>query len=266
MDIEVSPSGKEKDPGANEDASSMPDGGRFAVSVESATEEEAPLAGRIRTRLYDGDGGMSLAMHPFRFYRGKFYGSMVFCGGRPQGRLSNTASENEPADADKVKAWLEALLESRSAAGSLETAREEVAEEASKVLCVDGCWHYEIGEPRYEVATFGPGRNDGGTLVFVQTGYDDRIASSSYFNANDYEAAKEKALSLAKQRGDTESVEYILSKAESDELERIEVLAPWAFTCDPATEHTGYDPFVASLLEAFGIPLGVVVVRAVRVG
>lgn len=226
----------------------------FTEHVKEVADEDAPLAGRIRTRLFDEDEDPSFAMHPLRYYQGRFYGAMTFCEGEPQGLLCCEACDNEPPDDRKVKAWLMEVLESRLESGA-SNARKAVHAEAAKMLVVDGEWYYETGEPRYEVVTVGPGRNVGGTALFIETDYHPQIAPSSYFNAKDFDSARLRALTLAEERGDSVSVRFILEEGKADGLERIEVLMPKAFTCDPKADHTDYDPFAAILVQTLGIPV-----------
>lgn len=226
----------------------------FTEHIKEVTSEEAPLAGRIRTRLYNENRNVSFAMHPLRHYQGRFYGAMTFCEGEPQGLLCCRARDNEPPDDRKVKAWLMEVLESRLGNGASK-ARKAIHAEAGKMLIVDGEWYYETGEPRYEVVTVGPGHNAGGTVFFIETDYHPLIAPSSYFNAKDFDPARLRALTLAEERGDSVSVSFILEEGEADGLERIEVLMPEAFACDPEKDHVDYDPFAATLAQMLGIPV-----------
>lgn len=226
----------------------------FTEHVKEVAGEDAPLAGRVRTRLYDEERDTSFTMHPLRYYQGRFYGAMTFCEGKPQGLLCCRECDNEPPDDRKVKAWLMEVLESRMESGASK-ARKAAHAEAAKMLIVDGEWYYETGEPRYEVVAVGPGRNVGGTAFFIETDYHPLIAPSSYFNAKDFDSARLRALTLAEERGDSVSISFILGEGKADGLERIEVLMPEAFTCDPEVDHTDYDPFAAELVQTLGIPV-----------
>lgn len=237
----------------------------FTEHVKEVTGKDAPLAGRIRTRLCDEETDPSFAMHPLRYYQGRFYGAMTFCEGEPQGLLCCRACDNEPPDDRKVKAWLTEVLESRLGKGASKV-RKAVHAEAAKMLIVDDEWYYETGEPRYEVVTIGPGRNAGGTAFFIETDYHPLIAPSSYFNAKDFDSARLRALTLAEERGDSVSISFILEEGKADRLERIEVLMPEAFTCDPEVEHADYDPLAAVLVQTLGIPVRMADVNVITTG
>lgn len=227
----------------------------FTTYVKEVSRKDAPLAGRIRTRLYDEDMNVSFAMHPLRYYQGRFFGAMTFFEGEPQALLCCRPLENKAPSGGKVAARLISVFNQKRRSGSLGKARKAVHTEAAKMLIVDGEWYYETGEPRYEVVTVGPGDNNGGTIFFVETDYDPQMAPSAYFNAKDFDSARLRALTLAEERGDDASVKFILEEGEADGLERIEVLMPEAFTCDPKTEHTDYDAFAAMIVQTLGIPI-----------
>ena len=237
----------------------------FTTHVKEVTGDEAPLAGRIRSRLVDEDGSMSFTMHPLRYHEGRLFGAMTFQGSEPSGLLSAMAQENKIPSNGRVESWLKAMLDRKLEEGSLGKARKAVHAEAAKMLIVDGEWYYETSEPRYEINVVGPGHNAGGVLIIVVDDYEPNISPKLYFSAKDYDAAKLKALSLATERGDTCSIGYLLNKAETDELERIEVLMPEAFGCDPEADHVDYDPIAAMVVEALGIPVRLANVHVVAV-
>lgn len=237
----------------------------FKTHVKEVTGEQAPLAGRIRTQLYDEDGDVSFTMHPLRHYEGRFFGAMTFHGREPLGSLSPMAQENKLPNNGRVESWLKAVFDRKLEDGSLGKARKAVHTEAAKMLLVDGKWYHETGEPRYEINVVGPGHNAGGVLIIVADDYEPNISPGLYFNAKEYDAAKLKALSLAKERGDTCSIGFLLDKAETDELERIEVLMPEAFTCNPEADHTDFDPIAAMVVETLGIPARLANVHVVAV-
>lgn len=237
----------------------------FTTHVKEVTDEQAPLAGCVRSRLVDEDDDTSPTVHPFRYYEGRFFGVMTFHSREPLARLSSMAQENKLPSSDRVESWLKAAFDRKLEDGFLGKARKAVHTEAAKMLIVDGEWYYEMGEPRYEITVVGPGHNAGGVLVTVVDDYEPNISPNLYFNAKDHDAAKLKALSLAKERGDTHSIGYLLDKAETDEIERIEVLMPEAFACNPEADHTDYDPIAAMVVEALGIPVRLANVHIVAV-
>ena len=95
--------------------------------------------------------------------------------------------------------------------------------------------------------TFGLGHNHAGTSVFVEWSYNPNIAASRYYNANDRVAMQEGFRRVALGRGDTDSVPAYEGRVAAGTDERIEVLIPWAFTCDPASEHGSGDEFLNGL-------------------
>ena len=126
-------------------------------------------------------------------------------------------------------------------------ARRAAREAAGQFLVVDGAPWRACGEPRYVVQTFGLGHNHAGTSVFVEWSYNPNIAASRYYNANDRVAMQEGFRRVALGRGDTDSVPAYEGRVAAGTDERIEVLIPWAFTCDPASEHGSGDEFLNGL-------------------
>jgi hypothetical protein len=75
----------------------------------------------------------------------------------------------------------------------------------SEFLVVDGEVWTKTTEPRYVVQTFGFGGNHGGTALLTTTYDNSNIAASSYFRADEFEAARSYAIEVAEERGDTVS-------------------------------------------------------------
>lgn len=88
----------------------------------------------------------------------------------------------------------------------------------------------EVGEPRYEIITFGLGHNHGGTGLFITKHYNPNISKDRYFSALDYDLAVKTANEIAERRGDTDDVGKFGEK-------RIEVLMPEMVHCDPRKQH-----------------------------
>ncbi len=121
----------------------------------------------------------------------------------------------------------------------------EIEGQASKYLIVNGeVWH-EIGEPMYEIATFGLGHNHGGTSWFVEHHYNENVSKERYFNANDFETMVDRFFSIALGRGDTESAHRMANElADGDVWNYIDVLMPEVFEHDPQAEHGDGDEFM----------------------
>lgn len=102
---------------------------------------------------------------------------------------------------------------------------------ASFYLIIDNVVWGKVGEPRYEIITFGLGGNHGSTSLHIATGYNSNISNDAYFNAFDRDKAIQKALSVAANRCDTESFEKIRNCPE------IKVLIPSAVKCNPELQH-----------------------------
>ena len=116
---------------------------------------------------------------------------------------------------------------------------EEEAREAVNTLCtenarvIDGqLWRTSL-EPGYYVTTFGLGGNHGGTALFADYPTTRGLSASEAFRANEFEAAREHAVTVATQRGDTQSVPRLRDTAPG-----IEVLAPEAVTLFTETAET----------------------------
>lgn len=98
-----------------------------------------------------------------------------------------------------------------------------------------------IGEPMYNIQTFGLGHNHGGTSMFVQNWYNSNIPNTSYFPANKREEAIAYGKRIAKGRGDTESIRTIGKYC------NIEIFIPELVTRNPMDEHGEGDSFINSL-------------------
>ena len=98
-----------------------------------------------------------------------------------------------------------------------------------------------IGEPRYEVATFGLGHNHASTNYFIENSYNPNVSKDMYFNALQHDEAVQYALKVAAGRGDTNSFSSIQHGPV------IEVLMPEAVHCDPKVEAGEGEPFLNHL-------------------
>lgn len=93
--------------------------------------------------------------------------------------------------------------------GTLAANKSKVAKTSTKYIIVDGEAYERTGEPYYSVTCFGLRNNHGGTGFFVGwADYRDRKAIWG-MTAADKQAAIEKGVEIALNRGDTESVDYI---------------------------------------------------------
>lgn len=79
---------------------------------------------------------------------------------------------------------------------------------ASRII-IDGCWWVRTHEPRYGVQTFGMGSNHGGTSLGVYWADPNGVGPRDVFPADRHEKAREHALHVANERGDTESAARI---------------------------------------------------------
>lgn len=103
--------------------------------------------------------------------------------------------------------------------------RDAAATYYRRFLIVDGIVWTTTKEPCYEVATFGMGRNHGGTSLMVGT-----VSRGGYvFRADEFEMARAHAIEVAEQRGDSLSI----PRMREDDGERIEVLLSEAVTVVP---------------------------------
>ncbi len=101
----------------------------------------------------------------------------------------------------------------RTGAESDEEAIRQVQDRLDQFLIVDGEIWCRAGEPRYVVQTFGFGGNHGGTALLVATDYNPNLQPHCYFRADEFEAAREFAIEVATNRGDTESARSIAAMA-----------------------------------------------------
>ena len=118
---------------------------------------------------------------------------------------------------------------------------QEAQAMADEYLIMNGEVWEKCGEPRYVIQTFGLGHNHGGTAGFIEHFYNGNIGKDNYFNAKCRESAVAYGQKVARRRGDTESVNRILTG------HMIDVLMPEKFTVDPQCEHGDGDPFLRQL-------------------
>lgn len=119
--------------------------------------------------------------------------------------------------------------------------RECVLERAKDYIVYDDKVWRLVGEPMYNVMTFGLGHNHGGTGFFVTYHYNENIRKENYFNALEREKAIAYGKQIALNRGDTKSVEGMGKR------EIIEVLMPEMVKRNPMKDHGDGCPFLNSL-------------------
>lgn len=118
-----------------------------------------------------------------------------------------------------------------------ETEKALIQKEAKNIVIFEGnIWH-EAQEPMYEIITFGLGHNHGGTGFFVTNHYNDNISAKNYFNALEYEKAKEYFRKVALGRGDTDSI------GQEEKME-IKVLMPEMVKRNPLKDHGNGNPII----------------------
>lgn len=152
------------------------------VSIPSVTSDEAPVG--IESR----DGS-------YRVYDGDIYAPHTPWSGQTE--VTVAGDDRFPTEITD--------------GGWNHASEAEFVAEANKqfgdMLVVDGQVWRKCGEPRYVVQTFGFGMNHGGTGLMVDTYDNINIAATSYFRADEFEQAREYAIEVATERGDTNSVE-----------------------------------------------------------
>lgn len=130
---------------------------------------------------------------------------------------------------------------------SLREGREEVITRAendmNEYLLVDGKLYTTTSEPMYCIYTFGLGHNHAGigTSLSINGRYNPNISKERYFNALEYDKALNKALEIALNRGDTDSLDYIKN------CQKIEVFNDKFVTRNPQIEHCEGNEFINSI-------------------
>lgn len=215
----------------------------MALEVAEAAGAEAPVAARVHLPLWKAGEPERSQRVPVRFHGGRLY-LPLFAHGRPE---PDSFIGSEPAPIGALAAEVAREASWTGARRTRRQARLAASEAAGLFLVVDGEPWRVCGEPRYVVQTFGLGHNHASTNVFVEWSYNPNIAASRYYNANDREAMQEGFRRVALGRGDTDSVPAYEGRVAAGTDERIEVLIPGAFTCDPASEHGDGDEFLNGL-------------------
>ncbi|WP_304963926.1 hypothetical protein [uncultured Dubosiella sp.] len=113
-----------------------------------------------------------------------------------------------------------------------ERAIQFLEEKLNQYVMIDGTIYKQTSEPRYAIITFGLGHNHGGTNYFIENFYNPNISKDNYFNALEFDKMKERAIEIAKNRGDT----YDIPRIQESKV-KIEVHDPSVVKCNPQQEH-----------------------------
>ena len=125
---------------------------------------------------------------------------------------------------------------------SRERAMQFLEEKLNQYVMIDGVIYERTSEPRYAIITFGLGHNHGGTNYFIENFYNPNISKDNYFNALEFDKMKERAIEIAKNRGDT----YDIPRIQESKV-KIEVHDPSVIKCNPQQEHGFGNPLFNSL-------------------
>ena len=186
--------------------------GEFTAEVAEASAADAPVVLRVHGLVRWAD---DFQPNDYRQYNGQLYVMArrcdYFCCSKERGAEGVTANE---------------FADHLSVCGSYGLEHDVVAEEyrvaAADWLIIDGIAWRKAAEPYYYVQTFGLGNNHGGTGLIIHTDHYGNKDEYS-FSALQEEDARQKAVKVALDRGDTNYVASIQSRNS-----RIEVLNPSA--------------------------------------
>lgn len=159
-----------------------------------------------------------------RQYNGKLYRQVQ--DRQPQYLETNERDETRPFWLNQTAAqcnWKWLLTRGYKWNWNLQQHKDDAKKRAENYIIIDGEAYERTGEPYYSVTCFGLGRNHGGTGFFV--GWADSRDRKNIWgmSAADKGAAIERAVEIALNRGDTDSVSHIRSTSYN-----IEVLMPEA--------------------------------------
>lgn len=208
------------------------------ANLKEVTEEEFPVAFRV-TDLQSVQEGMTgyndydsdkCKFEPFtetiRVYRNKLYKPVRIT----HGAAISTVLQNSDYLLTEVRIRLSyPLLLSSSdlytensviISETKESEKRKIRRIIDNYVSFNGFLWCRCGEPAYTYATFGLGKNHGGTALFIDYLNKENTKRFYYFNALHKKEAVEYVKNIALQRGDTESVESI------GEDREIEVLIP----------------------------------------
>src|SRR5581483_405937 len=218
----------------------------FNVTVPEVMQSEAPIALIQRGWLPDGfskrfGGGERLQ---YRWWRKRLW---------VQPRMRHYTAHPEPnryatlQDAIEHRRFPYSRPESKREAGRLARAW------ARDLLLVEGRLHVPLGEPLFELNTFGLGHNHGGTSVSVVNHYNSNLHRDRYFRVDQAEAAIQAATRVAQARGDTNNLPFKLDTT-------VEVVLPEVLRRNPRRDHGTGDAFLNSMyaISESGAPPAVV--------
>ena len=121
--------------------------------------------------------------------------------------------------------------------------RKRLLKDMREYIIVNNELYIQTTEPLYCIYTFGLGHNHAGigTSLSIDYHYNSNISKERYFNALEFDKALNKALEIAINRGDTDSIRYIKA------LEPIKVYDKKFVHHKPQKEHGNGNPLLNSI-------------------
>lgn len=213
--------------------------GETTLTFNEVTAAEAPVAIIHRCEKWgkdkNGDEGYRPATAFYRWWRNRLYARELinrYVGDEDKGQ---TAAEfaidpyPQTLNAENLQ-WHNGVTATYQTKAEN---RRALMAWARSILFIDGERWGTIGEPRYEVATFGLGCNHGGTAVFVHYHYNPNVTRERYFRLDEREKALATATAIAERRGDTNDVPFTRTNGQ----DTFEILIPEAIRLNLRKEH-----------------------------
>lgn len=226
---------------------------RIGVEIREVVEAEFPVAFIVHdyqsvfdAAEYDSEiTEYKMWSKEIRAYNGRLYsaarisyGAAISTHFEPISFIKNQLDEREPYDYGRGEDFSDHSI---LVGTDYDERCSAIAKGAENFLVFDGKVWTACGEPMYNITTFGLGHNHGGTGFFVSYSYNPNISKRNYFNALEREKAIAYGKQVAKNRGDTESIDRM------GEYDIIEVLMPEMVKRNPAAEHGDGSPFLSGM-------------------
>lgn len=208
--------------------------GELRVNIPEISKEMAPVAIVATRRKSSWQSGYRIE---YRWYKNKLWTAVD---------MNNYRHPEIPGVIDLTEgnhSWPGISLYAGYLAHSTKFDAEKEIRSAMKLhLYIDGVHYRLTGEPRYEVNTFGMGRNHGSTAIFIEHCYNQNIGRDRYFSLLELDKAVALATDIATKRGDTKSLPMRLNGGE-----KFEIRLPEAIRVNPKRQHGTGCSFINAL-------------------
>jgi hypothetical protein len=180
--------------------------GQATVKLRSITAAVAPVAIEIVRKWWDDKGLHFSWDNPIqlRWYKGKLWGNREWEEYRNGNHQYKAPFDLGARTASRSFTGIDYLRDATP-----ELCEQRLQEEFDGYLLIDGEFWQEVGEPRYEINTYGLGHNHGlgwGTSISLTSSYNSNINEGRYYSLLERAECIARATEIAANRGDTKAL------------------------------------------------------------